>query len=97
MLDLGFPVGTRGGDDGGTALHTAAYAGSADVARLLLDRGADIEARDTTWDSTPLTGVPDRDTTARSAQLMPDSASRGEPARGGKPEYGDDHPGGQSR
>jgi ankyrin repeat protein len=54
MLDLGFPVQVRGGDDGGTALHAAAYSGSADTVRLLLDRGADIEARDTTWDSTPL-------------------------------------------
>ncbi|MGH3294437.1 MAG: ankyrin repeat domain-containing protein [Trebonia sp.] len=54
MLDLGFDAGTRGGDDGGTALHAAAYSGSASTARLLLDRGAGIEARDTTWDSTPL-------------------------------------------
>ena len=54
MLDLGFPAGARGGDDGGTALHAAAYAGSAETVRLLLDRGAAIEARDTTWDSTPL-------------------------------------------
>ena len=54
MLDLGFPAGTRGGDNGGTALHAAAYAGSAETVRLLLARGADIEARDTTWDSTPL-------------------------------------------
>src|SRR5580692_2742566 len=29
MLDLGFPVDANGGDDGGTALHAAAYAGSA--------------------------------------------------------------------
>ena len=29
-------------------------AGSVPTVRLLLDRGADIEARDTTWDSTPL-------------------------------------------
>ena len=54
MLDLGFPVDTRGGDDGGTALHAAAVSGSADTVRLLLERGADIEARDTTFDSTPL-------------------------------------------
>jgi ankyrin repeat protein len=53
MLDLGFPLESRG-DDGGTALHAAAYAGSAATARLLLGRGADVEARDTTWDSTPL-------------------------------------------
>jgi ankyrin repeat protein len=53
MLDLGFPLETRG-DDGGTALHAAAYNGSAQTVRLLLDRGADIEARDTTWNDTPL-------------------------------------------
>jgi ankyrin repeat protein len=53
MLDLGFPLETRG-EDGGTALHAAAYNGSAQTVRLLLDRGADIEARDTTWNDTPL-------------------------------------------
>jgi ankyrin repeat protein len=53
MLDLGFPIETRG-DDRGTPLHAAAYTGSADTVRLLLDRGADIHARDTTWNSTPL-------------------------------------------
>src|SRR5262249_34394992 len=41
-------------DDGGTPLHAAAYHGSDTVARLLVDGGADLEARDTTWDSTPL-------------------------------------------
>jgi ankyrin repeat protein len=54
MLDLGFQAGGRGGEHGGTALHTAAYCGSADAVRLLLGRGADLEARDATWDSTPL-------------------------------------------
>jgi ankyrin repeat protein len=54
MLDLGFPVDARGGDDGGTALHAAAYSGSADAVLLLLGRGADLEARDATWDSPPL-------------------------------------------
>ena len=52
MLDLGFPTGTRSGpDDGATALHLAAAAGGAGTVRLLLDRGADIEARDATWNS----------------------------------------------
>jgi ankyrin repeat protein len=54
MLDLDFPTGARGGDFGGTALHAAAYAGSDQTVRLLLRRGADIEARDTTWNDTPL-------------------------------------------
>lgn len=53
MLDLGIPLETRG-DGGGTALHAAAYSGSADVIRLLLERGADIEAHDTMWNSSPL-------------------------------------------
>ncbi len=53
MLDLGFPFETRG-DHGATALHAAAHSGSADTVQLLLDRGADLEARDTTWNSTPL-------------------------------------------
>ena len=55
MLDLSFPPDARSEhDDGATALHLAAAAGSVPAVRLLLDRGADIEARDTTWDSTPL-------------------------------------------
>jgi hypothetical protein len=53
MLDLGFSLETRG-DGGGTALHAAAYSGGADVVGLLLERGAEIEALDTTWSSTPL-------------------------------------------
>ena len=53
MLDLGFPLEARG-DDGGTALHAAAYNGSTQTVRLLLDRGADIEARDTSWNDAPL-------------------------------------------
>lgn len=35
-------------------MHAAAYAGSADTVRLLLERGADLEARDATWNDTPL-------------------------------------------
>ncbi|GAA2408408.1 ankyrin repeat domain-containing protein [Nonomuraea africana] len=54
MLDLGFPLDARG-DDGATALHAAAAAGGLRTVRLLLARGADLEAVDTTWGSTPLT------------------------------------------
>ena len=54
MLDVGFPVDARDGDDGATALHAAAYSGHVSAVRLLLDRGADIEARDATWNSTPI-------------------------------------------
>jgi ankyrin repeat protein len=55
MLDLGFPPGSQSGeDDGATALHLAASAGAAATVRLLLERGADLESRDATWDSTPL-------------------------------------------
>ena len=54
MLDLGFPIESRGGDHGATALHTAACSGSANVVRLLLERGANVEAHDANWDSTAL-------------------------------------------
>jgi ankyrin repeat protein len=53
MLDLGFPIDARG-EDGGTALHAAAYHGSVEVVRLLVRRGADVDARDSSWDDTPL-------------------------------------------
>lgn len=57
MLALGFPVDTRRraiDDDGATALHAAAWAGSADTVALLLAHGADPTARDTRWHSQPL-------------------------------------------
>jgi ankyrin repeat protein len=54
MLDLGFPIGVHGGEHGATALHAAAYSGSADTVRLLLERSADLEALDTRWQDTPL-------------------------------------------
>jgi ankyrin repeat protein len=55
MLDLGFPPGAPSEqDNGATALHLAAAAGSTATVRLLLTCGADIEARDTAWNSSPL-------------------------------------------
>jgi len=54
MLELGFPVNTRAGEHGCTALHTAALSGCADLVRLLIDAGANLQARDSTWNSTPL-------------------------------------------
>jgi len=53
MLDLGFSARARN-DLGETALHTAAYEGRAETARLLLDHGADVDARDGNFNSTPL-------------------------------------------
>jgi ankyrin repeat protein len=55
MLDLGFGTDARSSDDdGATALHTAAASGSAQTASLLIARGADLEAPDTTYQSAPL-------------------------------------------
>ncbi|MGH2410982.1 MAG: ankyrin repeat domain-containing protein, partial [Chloroflexota bacterium] len=54
MLAFGFPVNVRAGDDGGTALHAATVCGAVDIVRLLIEAGADLEARDATWDSSPL-------------------------------------------
>jgi ankyrin repeat protein len=53
MLELGFSMDACG-EFGATALHVAAHAGSAEVAELLVSRGADLEATDGNWNSTPL-------------------------------------------
>jgi ankyrin repeat protein len=53
MLDLGFSPDDRNGF-GEQALHTAAYYGNAEVVRLLIDAGADLEALDARFDGTPL-------------------------------------------
>jgi ankyrin repeat protein len=53
MLEVGFPVGALR-DDGATALHAAAYAGRTTMIELLLARGADVNASDGRWGSTPL-------------------------------------------
>jgi ankyrin repeat protein len=39
--------------EGATALHYAAFYGHSDVARLLIDRGAEINARDGKFNATP--------------------------------------------
>jgi len=54
MLDLGFRIDARGADNGSTALHAAAFSGSADVTRLLVERSADVEARDREYNDTPV-------------------------------------------
>jgi ankyrin repeat protein len=53
MLDLGFTPHARNGM-GEQPLHTAAYAGNTEAVRLLLDAGADVDARDDNFDGTPL-------------------------------------------
>ena len=57
MCDLGFSPDARGGQGPGAGerpLHSAAYAGNAEVVRLLLRAGADVDARDARFDATPL-------------------------------------------
>ena len=54
LLEAGLPIDAHGGRDGATALHAAAYAGSAVVVTQLLAGGAPLEARDATWQDTPL-------------------------------------------
>lgn len=53
MLGLGISPHARNGL-GEQALHTASYAGNAEAVRLLLDAGADLDARDDNFDGTPL-------------------------------------------
>ncbi len=53
MLDRGFSAHARGGS-GEEPLHSAAYNGNADVVRLLLQAGANVDARDGRFDATPL-------------------------------------------
>jgi hypothetical protein len=54
MLDLGFPTAVDAGVDGPTLLHAAAASGRVDGVQLLVERGADLNARDTRWQATAL-------------------------------------------
>jgi ankyrin repeat protein len=53
MLELGFPHDARG-ESGEQPLHEAAYQGNAEAVRLLLEAGAEVDARDTRFDASPL-------------------------------------------
>ncbi|HEX5117633.1 MAG TPA: ankyrin repeat domain-containing protein [Pseudonocardiaceae bacterium] len=64
LLESGFAPADRNGS-GEQALHNAAYHGNTEVVRLLLDAGADVDARDARFEATPLAfatvGSGDRD------------------------------------
>jgi ankyrin repeat protein len=54
MLDVGFPIAQTERSHGYSALHNAAWSGSADLVDLLISRGAPVDLRDPVFDSTPL-------------------------------------------
>jgi hypothetical protein len=54
LLRTGFPPSAQGGPNGGTPLHAAAWAGSAEAVACLLAAGVPVDARDATWESTAL-------------------------------------------
>jgi ankyrin repeat protein len=53
MLSLGFDVGLVD-PEGGTALHSAAWKGHVEMAKMLIEGGAPVNARDPMWNATPL-------------------------------------------
>ena len=54
MLDVGFPVAHPERSHGYSPLHNAAWAGSADLVDLLIERGAPVDLVDPTYHATPL-------------------------------------------
>jgi ankyrin repeat protein len=54
MLDLGFPIAHPEMSHGYSALHNAAWSGSADLVDLLIARGAPVDLVDPRFESTPL-------------------------------------------
>jgi len=54
MLDLGFPVAHPERSHGYSPLHNAAWAGSADLVDLLIERGHPVDLVDPTYNATPL-------------------------------------------
>jgi ankyrin repeat protein len=54
MLDLGFPIAQTERSHGYTALHNAAWSGSADLVELLIARRAPVDLVDPAFGSTPL-------------------------------------------
>jgi ankyrin repeat protein len=53
VLDLGTSIEIAD-DSQVRPLHVAAYSNALSVAQLLIDRGADLEAQESTWNNTPL-------------------------------------------